>query len=375
MSDRPHGREEFRAAVDAGIAPRAARFDRDQAIPRDVLDHMGELGWWGAILPAEVGGSGLDMVTLGELHEEVGRGCSSVRSLLTVHSMVAYAVSRWGSEEQRTRWLPRLARGETIGAFCLTEREAGSDVATIAATAVRQDDGGFVLDGAKRWTTGGQIAGLLLVFARTGRGISAFLVERDTPGVEVRPVHDMLGTRGSMLAEIDFRDCRLGPEALLGPDGFALATVVTGVLDIGRYSVACGCVGILQACLEAGARFTAERGGRTQALSEHQLIRQMLTQMVTDVSAARLLCRQAGELKDRQDPQTIMATWIAKYFASTAAARAASDAVQIHGAVGCSPDHPVQRYYRDAKVMEIIEGSTQIQQIKIAEEAYRWTAR
>ncbi|WP_329376717.1 acyl-CoA dehydrogenase family protein [Streptomyces sp. NBC_01351] len=375
MSDGPFGRKEFRAVVDAEIAPHAARFDREQSIPANVLRRIGELGWWGAILPVEAGGSGMDMVTLGELHEEVGRGCSSVRSLLTVHSMAAYAVSRWGSEGQRARWLPLLARGEAIGAFCLTEPEAGSDAAGISATATRQQDGGFVLQGSKRWITGGQIADLLLVFARTGRGVSAFLVESDSPGVVVRPVHDMLGTRGSMLAEIDFQDCRLGPDALLGPDGFALATVVTGVLDIGRYSVACGCVGILQACMEAGASFTAAQGGRTQPLSSHQLVRQMLSQMVTDVSAARLLCRQAGELKDRNDPQTIMATWIAKYFASTAATRAASDAVQLHGAAGCAPDHAAQRYYRDAKIMEIIEGSTQIQQIKIAEEAYRWTAR
>ncbi|WP_333768942.1 acyl-CoA dehydrogenase family protein [Streptomyces sp. IBSBF 2435] len=374
MSDRPHGRKEFRAVVDAEIAPHAGRFDREQAVPDSVLRRLGELGWWGAILPAGVGGAGLDMVTLGELHEEVGRGCSSVRSLLTVHSMVAYAVSQWGSREQRERWLPLLARGEAVGAFCLTEPEAGSDAANISATATRQD-GGFVLRGSKRWITGGQIADLLLVFARTGRGVSAFLVERAHPGVVTRPVNGMLGTRGSMLAEIDFQDCLLGPDALLGPDGFALATVVSGVLDIGRYSVACGCVGIIQACMEAGAAFTAERGGRTKPLSDHQLVRRLLTQMVTDVSAARLLCRQAGELKDRQDPQTIMATWIAKYFASTAATRAASDAVQLHGAAGCSPGHPAQRYYRDAKIMEIIEGSTQIQQIQIAEEAYRWTAR
>ncbi len=371
MSDRPFSKEKFRAIVDAEIAPHADQFDRAQRIPDTVLRRLGQWGWWGAILPCDIGGAGMDMTTLGMLHEEVGRGCSSVRSLLTVHTMVAYAIARWGNEEQRRRWLPPLARGEVIGAFCLTEAEAGSDAANIATTATRQTDG-YVLHGRKRWITGGQVAGLLLVFARTERGISAFLVERTHPSVRTQLITDLLGTRASMLAEIVFHDCRVGPEALLGPEGFALNTVITGVLDIGRYSVACGCVGILQACLEACASYTARRGQRTEPLKEHQLIRQVITQMVTNARAARLLCMQAGELKDNDDPQTIMATWIAKYFASTAAARAASDAVQIHGANRCAADYPVARYYRDAKVMEIIEGSTQIQQIVIAEEAYRW---
>lgn len=372
MPEPPTTPAACRALVDAEIAPRAGDFDRAQRIPDEVLRRLGEWGWWGAALPREVGGAGLDMTSLGALHEEVGRGCSSVRSLLTVHTMVGWAIDRWGSVEQRERWLPPLASGAAIGAFCLTEARAGSDAAAIDATAAARP-GGYRLDGHKRWITGGQLAHLLLVFARTERGISAFLVERDRPGVHPRPIADALGTRASMLAELTFTDCRIGPDALLGPDGFALHTILPAVLDIGRYSVACGCVGLLQGCLESCADYTAERGGRAEPLREHQLIRRMLTQMVTDTRAARALCAQAGELKDRDDPQTIMATWIAKYFASTAAVRAASDAVQIHGADGCSPDYPVHRYYRDAKVMEIIEGSTQIQQITIAEEAYRWT--
>jgi methoxymalonate biosynthesis protein len=373
MPDHSHSREKFRAIVDAEIAPHADRFDREARIPDAVLRQMGQWGWWGAILPSDIGGAGMDMATLGVLHEEVGRGCASVRSLLTVHTMVAYAIIRWGSEEQRRRWLPPLARGEVIGAFCLTEAEAGSDAASIVTTATRQADG-YQLHGSKRWITGGQVAGLLLVFARTERGISAFLVERSHPNVRMRPITDLLGTRASMIAELVFDDCYVGPEALLGPYGFALNTTVASVLDIGRYSVACGCVGILQACLEACASYTAQRTLRDTPLKEHQLIRQMIAQMFTDTRAARLLCVQAGELKDKGDPQTIVATWIAKYFASTAAARAASDAVQIHGANGCSSDYPVARHYRDAKIMEIIEGSTQIQQIVIAEEAYRWVA-
>ncbi|MFF2807044.1 acyl-CoA dehydrogenase family protein [Streptomyces sp. NPDC058000] len=374
MTDLPPDTKTFRALIDAEIAPHADRFDRQEHLPPDVLARLGEWGWWGAILPTDVGGTGMNMVTLGALHEEVGRGCSSVRSLLTVHSMVAYALTRWGNTHQQQRWLPKLATGQAIGAFCLTEPEGGSDAAHLTTTATRRT-GGYTLHGRKRWITGGRLATLFLVFARTERGVTAFLIERDTPGLTTRPLTGMLGTRASMLAEVDFHDCHLDADALLGPEGFALPTVLTGVLDIGRYSVACGCVGILQACTEASATYATTGGNRPHPLADHQLVRQMLTQMVTDTKAARLLCQEAGRLKDRNDPDTIMATWIAKYFASTAATRAATDAVQIHGAAGCSADHPVQRYYRDAKVMEIIEGSTQIQQIHIAEEAWKWTAR
>lgn len=363
-------RASARSFVDEHVIPHAEAWDQAGAIPRELLERIGAAGLWAPFLPAGLGGRGATMVALGEIHEEVGRGCSSVRSLLTVHTMLTWALQRWGSSEQVEHWAPRLAAGQVLGAFCLSEAGAGSDAAGIAARAVAHQ-GGWLLNGTKKWITGGQSAGLYLVFARTEASIVALLVPRETPGVSVRPIHDMLGTRASMLAEVEFRDVALGPDALLGPSSFASGMVLTGTLDLGRYSVAVGSVGIMQACLDACAEYTTRRTVGGTALRDLALIQAKLSDLVTDLRAARLLCAEAGRLKDAGDPATIMATWVAKYFASTAAARHASEAVQIHGANGCSPDYPVARYYRDAKVMEIIEGSNEVQRTTIAAEAYR----
>jgi alkylation response protein AidB-like acyl-CoA dehydrogenase len=360
----------FRQFVEAEIIPYADRFDQEESTPPDLIQKIAQQGYLGALVTRERGGSEMDMITFGLLNEEFGRGCSSLRSLLTVHSMVTYAVQRWGSKQLKETWLPRLARGESIGAFALSEPNVGSDASSIETSAELRGDT-YVLNGQKKWSTYGQIADVYLVFARYEGRVSAFLVERDSPGLDMRPIQGMIGTRASMLAELFLRDCQIPKENLVGGRGFGLASVGTSALDIGRYSVACGCVGILQACLEASLHYTSERKQFGVYLKEHQLIQQMITDMMTSTRAARLLCYNAGYLKDTGAPNTIMETWIAKYFASTAAAKAASDAVQIHGALGCSSMHPVQRYWRDTKVMEIIEGSTQIQQITIAGYGYQ----
>src|SRR5579885_924014 len=219
--------------------------------------------------------------------------------------------------------------------------------------------------------TFGQIAQLFLIFARSGSSISAFLVERETPGFSVSPLSGMLGTRASMLAELVLEDCQVPPENLLGGRGFGLASVATSALDIGRYSVAWGSVGILRACLEDSLHYSSQRQQFGVPLRQHQLIQQMISEMITNLHAARLLCLQAGYSKEQGDPATVVQTWIAKYFASVKAAQAANDAVQLHGANGCSSAYSVQRYMRDAKIMEIIEGSTQIQQITIANAGYQ----
>jgi alkylation response protein AidB-like acyl-CoA dehydrogenase len=204
--------------------------------------------------------------------------------------------------------------------------------------------------------------------------MSAFLVPTTTPGVTITPIPNMLGTRSSMIAEIVLKDVRVGDDAMLGPRGWAAGTVMTGALDLGRYSVACGSVGIIQACLDACVDYTSKRSVRDGRLRDLQLIRRKVSDMVTSSRAARLLCEHAGRLKDASDPATIMASWVAKYYASTSAVAAANDAVQIHGANGCSQDYPAARLYRDSKIMEIIEGSSELQQTTIAEEAYREVA-
>lgn len=365
-----NARETFQAFVQEEILPRADQYDREEYTPPDIIERMARLGYLGALVPTVYGGSAQDMITYGLLNEELGRGCSSIRSLLTVHSMVEHAILRWGNTRQKESWLPRLATGEIIGAFGLSEPGVGSDASSVETEAQLSGDS-YVLNGRKRWTTYGQIAGLFLVFARCDGKVTAFLVERERPGLEVKPIHGMLGTRASMLAELGFQDCRIPKENLLGGRGFGLAAVATSALDIGRYTVAWGCVGIAQACLDASLHYSEERRQFGSYLKDHQLIRQMITRMMVNVRAARLLCHRAGSLKEAGDPRTIMETWIAKYFASTTASQTAADAVQIQGAYGCNDANPIQRYWRDARVMEVIEGSTQIQEITIAGYGYQ----
>lgn len=361
-------RAEFRAFVAAEIAPHADRWDREAATPAALIDQLRERGYLGSNVAREWGGAGRDMIAYGLLTEEIGRGCSSVRSLLTVHDMVAHAIQRWGSPAQKQRYLPAMARGEILGALALSEPEAGSDAKSVQTAAVLSGEGAgdaWVLDGRKKWTTYGQLAGLFLVLAQADGKPTAFLVERETPGVDVRPLHGITGTRASMLAEIFFEGVRVPKENLLGRPGFGVSHVISAALEHGRYSVAWGSVGLGQACLDASKAYAAGRRQFGVPIADHQLIRRMLTNMIVEVRAARLLCLRAGWLRDAGDPGASGEIMVAKYYASTMATRAANDAVQIHGANGCSEDYPVGRYLRDSRVMEIIEGSTQIQQITI----------
>lgn len=360
--------------MDAEIVPHAAEYDRAERIPPTLIRQLAGQKLLGALLPREYCGSGMDMLTYGLLHEEMGRGCSSTRSLLTVHDMTAQAILRWGSREQREQWLPRLATGEVIAAFCLTEPGVGSDAKSVKTSATAAGSS-YILNGRKKWITFGQIADVFLIFAQCEGRAVAFLVERDTPGVSVNPISGMLGVRASMLAEIVLEECRVPQANLIGRLGFGFSHIASSALDLGRYTVAWGCVGIGQACLEASLSYADEREQFGVRLIEHQLVQQMLTDMIVNVKAARLLCYQAARSKEARAPEAIMETTIAKYFASTMATRAAGDAVQIHGANGCSGDYPVQRYLRDAKIMEIIEGSTQMQQITIAKYGYQEQVR
>ncbi|WP_227870342.1 MULTISPECIES: acyl-CoA dehydrogenase family protein [Streptomyces] len=363
-----------REFIDREVVPHADAWDREERLPAEVLRRVGELGLWAPFLPHGHGGRALPMSTLARLHEEVGRGCSSVRSLLTVHGMVSWSVHHWGTDEQRARWLPRLADGSLLGSFGLTGHESGTG-ADVSGTTATPDGDDWLLTGRKKWITGGQLAGLYLVFAQAGGGMTAFLVPREAPGVSVTPLSNVLGTRASHLAEIRFEEVRLPADAVLGPLGWAAGTVMTSALDLGRLSVASGCVGIIQACLDASVAHTRTRMTADGPLFDRQLVRRKISDMVTGLRTARLLCRDAARLKDAEDPGMIMANMVAKYHASTAAASCADAAVQLHGAAGCSQEHPVARLYRDARVMEIIEGSTELQQITIAEQAHQEVTR
>ena len=357
-------RREIRGFVQEHIQPHADDWDRQERLPSELIDELRSRGYLGAPLPPEVGGGGMEAITYGLLTEEIGRGCSSARSLLTVHDMTTVAVSRWGHEDVKRDLVPRMARAEVLCAFALTEPEIGSNAAGVT-TEARRDGGDFVLDGCKKWITFGQIADFFLVFARCDDKVSAFLMGADTPGLSRRPITGMTGTRAAHLAELELDGCRVPATHLVGRVGFGLSYVASTGLDLGRYSVAWGSIGIAQACLDACLDYTSERIQFGVPLNKHQLVRRKLTEMIANTRAARLLCYRAGHLRRSKDPDTVPETLIAKYFASRAANRIADDAVQLHGANGLSDGYPVARYQRDAKVMEVIEGSSQIQQITI----------
>ena len=363
-------KEVFRAFVDEEIVPHADRYDQEEKTPAKLIEKLAQKGYLGIILPPEYEGGGKDMITCALLAEEIGRGSSSIGSLLTVHGMVSHSILRWGTKQQKEHWLPLMAQGKIIGAFGLTEPQIGSDAKNIATSATVTEDS-YILNGKKKWISYGQVADLFLIFAQCEGKLSAFLVEKDAPGLSVLPIKGISGNKASMLAELHMQECLIPKENLIAGIGFGFSYVASSALDLGRYTVACNCVGISQACLDACIKYTSERKQFDVLLKEHQLIRRMITNMMANTRAARLLCYQAGYLKDSRNLESIMATTIAKYFASTTANQIAADTVQIHGANGCITTGPVQRYFRDASIMEIIEGSTQIQQINIARYGYQ----
>ncbi len=359
----------FRHFAQDVVAPLAREIDETEIFPCELVQKMAGMGFLSALVPEEHGGQPLDLISFGLLNEELGNACSSTRSLVTVHSMVTFALKRWGRQQQQEKWLPQLASGAKLGAFALSEPNIGSNAAQIETTAVPQGNE-FVLNGRKKWITFGQIADLFLLFAQHEGKAIALLVEKETPGLLIHPIRGMMGTKGSMLAELELKDCRVPASHILAGMGFGIMAVAMSALDIGRYSVAWGSVGIGQACLEACLNYTQDREQFGEPLRNFQLIQQMITNMITHVKAARLLCLQAGYALDNQQANATNDILVAKYFASKTAMEVATDAVQIHGANGCSSDYPVQRFLRDAKVMEIIEGSHQMQQIMIAKNAY-----
>ncbi|GGJ52748.1 acyl-CoA dehydrogenase family protein [Deinococcus roseus] len=363
----PHLRQfqAFQAFTSQHITPHAGAWDRAQYIPESLISLLGQHGYLGANVPEQSVGQGWDSLTYGLLHEAIGAGCSSVRSLLTVHGMACHATARWATRSVREQVLPRLACGDLIGAFALSEATAGSDAQNVQLMATRQDNH-YLLNGTKQWITFGQRADVFVVFGRMQQGHTAFLVDRDTPGLSIEPLSDLLGTRASMLARLHFQDARVPAEHLLGREGFGHHYVLTSTLDWGRFSVAWGSVGILQAALDTVLEHTRTREQYGSPLASHQLVQRHLTEMAVKLHSARLLCYQAALSRDRRDPQHLTDTLLAKYQASNFAAEAAHTAVHLLGAKGCLPDFPAERLWRDAKVAEIIEGTPEILQMQIA---------
>jgi alkylation response protein AidB-like acyl-CoA dehydrogenase len=365
---------ELRAAVRAfaavEVAPLAAAIDEIERVPRELVVRIARLGWLGAALSEEWGGAGWDSHEQGILHEELGRGSASVEGVVNVHNMASQSVQRWGSRGLKQKWLPRFASGTSLAAFALTEPEAGSDVASVATAAVRDGDA-WVLDGTKHWITCGQTADVFLVLARSVEGPTAFLVERDAPGLRMEPIGGLLGCRGYALASLKLERCRVPGEQLVGRPGFGLSHVASVGLDAGRYSLAWACVGMIEACLAATLSYISQRRQFGVLLAEHALIQRIVARMSVAARAARGLCLAAAESRSRRSPGAALDAMVAKYFAANAFWRAASDAVQVHGAAGCSRALPVERWLRDAKIMEIIEGTREIHELAIARHAIR----
>jgi alkylation response protein AidB-like acyl-CoA dehydrogenase len=312
----------------------------------------------------------MDYPTFALVYEELGRVDSSVRGFLAVHAgLVSLCIHDWGTEAQKQRYLPRLAGGEWLGCYCLTEANAGSDVASMETT-VREEDGSYVLNGEKIWITNGGIADVALVFASRDRaarhkGICAFIVETNTPGFRREPMPGKeLGHRASDHARISFEECRVPKEALLGEPGEGFK-VAMAALDHGRLGVAAGALGVAQACLDACVDFARQRRQFGQRIGDFQMIQATIADMAAQIEAARLLVYKAAWLK-QQGVRTTRETSIAKLFATEAAVQIASDAVLLHGGRGYSNTYPVERYYRDIKGLQIYEGTSHIQRIVIA---------
>jgi hypothetical protein len=354
----------------AEVAPWAGRIDRDEATPACVLAAVRASPYLGAALPESWGGGGFDPVSHGLVTEEIGTACSSVRSLLTVHNMSAQAIARFGTPEQQARWLPELCGGQTIIAFALSEPEVGSAAHTVQTQAVACNDV-YLLNGAKKWVTYGLVADLFLVFAQCDGRPIALVVNRESDGLDVEPVTDVFGTRGSMVAQLHFNRVRVAKDRQLGATGMGISFVAQAALDHGRFSVAWGSTGIIQACLDACLAYAQQRRQGDSRLRDYQLIRRQLTDMLVDHTAARALCYRSACLREQGDPRAVMETALAKYHASAAAIRVANDAVHLHGANGCSADYPVSRYLRDATVMGIVEGTHEIHQLALADYAFQ----
>jgi len=351
--------EEFKAFVALNVEPFAEQWDREQKIPEAVIAKLAKCGYLGCSLPAEYNGQGWDTVTFGLLNEALGRGSSALTGVLTVQAMVSMALLKWGTAEQKRKWLPPLARGEMIAAFALTEPGTGSDLQSVSTEFSRNSDG-FILNGTKKWISCAQFAGMFLVFGKTEQRPVACLVSRDSPGLSVEPITDLMGFRAAGLAQLHFENVEVPAANVIGKPGFALSHVAPVGLHYGRVSTACSALGLLRGCFEESIAHAAKRKIGNKTVGDIGMIRSLIARMGTDLEAARLLCHSACRAEDEHLPEVFEKTFMAKYFTSRAAVGAASDAVQIRGASGCHGDSPTSRFYRDAKIMEIIEGTTQI---------------
>jgi butyryl-CoA dehydrogenase len=358
--------------ADKEIIPRARENDRNERFDLELVKRLGEMGYLGAPVAEEYGGRSLDYMSYGLVVEEIGRADSSARTVVSVQtSLVAGSIEQWGTEEQKRSLLPKMCTGEWLGCFGLTEPGTGSDAASVATRATRKN-GKWSISGSKMFISLGNHAKVAMIFAQTDpekkhRGIACFLVPTDSTGFSSTEIHGKLGLRASDTAELALDEVEVGDDAILGEigDGFKIAM---SALDRGRYSVAAGCVGIAQGCVNESVKYAKERRQFGRPIASFQLVQELIAEMIVDTDAARLLVWRAGHLKDQGRPNTLE-TSIAKYHATEAAVRCANAAIQVHGGYGYIDEYPVERYMRDARVTTLYEGTSQVQKLIIGRHA------
>jgi butyryl-CoA dehydrogenase len=371
-------RDTARDLASKEIAPRAAAIDKEHRFPKELIARLGELGLMGVAVPEEWGGAGMDTVSYVVALEEIARACASTAVIMSVNnSLVCEPILKFGTDAQKQAWLPLLASGQKLGCFALSEPEAGSDAAAQKTTAVLKGDR-YVLNGTKNFITNGPVADVAIIMTMTRlgqghKGITAFLVDTRTPGLSFGPHDDKLGIRGAPSAQMFLTDCAVPKEALLGTEGEGFKLAMSA-LDAGRIGIAAQALGIARAAFEAATRYATERKTFGQPIAQHQAIQFKLADMNTDIDAARLLIWKAAVAKDRAAKRTASEPALrftteaamAKVFASEVANRVAKEAIQVFGGYGYLGDFPVERHYRDAKITEIYEGTSEIQRLVIA---------
>ena len=360
-----------REFADKELAPIAGKIDQQGQVPREILQKMASLGFLGMLTPETYGGVGLTNLALALVQLEINRACASTGVTMSVHNSLCQSpLLRFGSDEQKQKYLPRLAHGEWIGAYSLTEPVSGTDAAALITTATRDGDD-YVINGTKNFVTNGGFADLFILFARTDpsptakqTGISAFIVEKTWKGLTAGKAEKKMGIRGSSTTSLFFDSCRVPKANLLGKEGDGLK-IALSTLDGGRIGIASQACGIAMACLDASIKYAKERRQFDRPIGDFQAIQWKIAEMATDIDAAKLLIYRAARMRDAGEPHTKEAS-MAKLFASTMVNKHANQAVQIHGGVGYIRDFPVERYFRDAKITEIYEGTSEVQRIVVA---------
>jgi alkylation response protein AidB-like acyl-CoA dehydrogenase len=360
-----------REFTDKEIVKQSRENARNHHFDVEMVGKVAAQGYLGAIVPTEYGGAGLDYLSYGLIVEEIGRGDSAIRTVISVQtSLVCSGILKWGSEEQKQKYLPKLCSGEWLGCFGLTEPDTGSDAAN-QKTRAKKTDNGWVINGAKMWISMANYAKVALIFAQTDpelghKGLACFIVDTDQPGFQAQTIEHKMGLHASDTASISLEDVEVSDEDVLGEVGQGFKVAMSN-LDSGRYSVAAGCVGICQGCVEESVNYAKEREQFGRPIASFQLVQAMIADMTVKTAASRMLVWRAGWLKDQGRPNTLE-TSIAKLHATEASLECANLAIQVHGGAGYVDDHPVERYFRDARVTTLYEGTSQIQKLIIGRE-------